>query len=294
MKRLTDNVLLFGNGNFNYYVVGNKEAALIECGMSAGVSIFANQWSQLKKPPEVKYILALHSHFDHVCGIPMLKEMFPAAQVLASLPTMNVFSLDKVLGVMKRADNIVSDEYVKAGLLDEKPITLDTKNLTVDRALHDGEHINLSDDLEMTILETPGHSPCSIAVYLEKDQVMFVSDAAGYRLSEGLMSPVFFQDYDLYINSIKKLMAYSTSILGVGHGNVPIGTKEVDAYYQQSLASCYAVFADIKDKLETGIGEEAIAEQLFNTFIKDAMAYYPADMMLGSMYQLIKNVRSRI
>ena len=62
---------------FNYYVVGQEEAALIECGTSAGAQIFAGQWAALEDKPDIKYIVVLHSHFDHVCGIPMLKRAVP-------------------------------------------------------------------------------------------------------------------------------------------------------------------------------------------------------------------------
>jgi glyoxylase-like metal-dependent hydrolase (beta-lactamase superfamily II) len=66
MQRLSNDILLFGNTNFNYYLVGREEAVLIECGMSAGVSFFIEQWDKLPRKPQVKYILAMHSHFDHV------------------------------------------------------------------------------------------------------------------------------------------------------------------------------------------------------------------------------------
>ena len=74
--RISENVLLLGNGHFNHYIVGQEQAALIEGGMSAGIPAFTQQWESLKPQPEVSHILALHSHFDHVCGIPAFRKMF--------------------------------------------------------------------------------------------------------------------------------------------------------------------------------------------------------------------------
>jgi glyoxylase-like metal-dependent hydrolase (beta-lactamase superfamily II) len=117
MLRLTENVMVLGNGNFNYFVVGQKEGILIECGTSAGVSIFAQQWSELQNKPDIKYILVMHSHFDHACGLPMLKDLFPAAQAVASQATQKILSLDKLKPVLQRADVFVTEAYAKEQLL---------------------------------------------------------------------------------------------------------------------------------------------------------------------------------
>jgi len=291
MKRLSDNILLLGNTNFNYYLAGQKEAVIIECGMTAGVSLLAEQWASLPQKPEVKYILAMHSHFDHVCGIAMLKTLFPSALAVGSARTQKILTSDKVKQALKRADDIVTAAYIKNGLLKEKPADLNIELLGIDLCVGDGDSLNLGNDLKIDIFETPGHSPCSISAYFEQDKAMFLSDAAGYRDDSGLMSPVFFQDYELYINSIKRIMDIPTEILGVGHGKVCTG-KEVQEYYKDGLLAAQEAFAEIKSKLEKGISEEAVTTELFAKYITGALAYYPEDMMLGSMYQLVKSVKN--
>ncbi|MDD2586958.1 MAG: MBL fold metallo-hydrolase [Syntrophomonadaceae bacterium] len=294
MQKLTDNVLLLGNGNFNYYIVGKKESILIECGTSAGVSIFANEWSQLKEKPEIKYILVMHSHFDHVCGIPMLKKLFPEAQVIASQVAQKILLLDKVKVALGKADEFIINTYAKEGLLPTRPDKIDINNLKVDLAVKEGDSLKSGDGLKIDVFEAPGHSPCSIAAYLSSDKVMFISDAAGYMTPDGLMSPVFFQDYDLYLQTIKRLSQFPTEVLGVGHGNVPLGANQVKDFYSQGLQAAEEAFNSIKEKLIQGQSEESITAELFNTYIKGALSYYPEDMMLGSMYLLVKNVKSRL
>jgi hypothetical protein len=34
--------------------------------------------------------------------------------------------------------------------------------------------------------------------------------------------------------------------------------------------------------------------EIYNTYIKGAMSYYPQDLMMGSVYQLVKNVKFRL
>ncbi len=294
MKSLSANVLLLGNRNFNYYVVGKTEAVIIECGMSVGVEVFAQQWRQIEDQPQIKSILVLHSHFDHVCGIPMLKNLFPDTRVLASAAAQKVLSLDKVLTSLGKADEVVSAAYFSQGLISSRPAPLQIDLLTVDQVVGEGDSVDLGGNLKLNILATPGHSPCSIAAYLANEQIMFVSDAAGYRSPDGLMSPVFFQDYDLYMETIRRLMTYPTEILAVGHGEVVVGKGQVQQFYEQSLAAAQEAFNKIRERLAEGEQEENLAGELFQTYIKGGLAFYPRNMMLGSMYQLIKNVKARM
>lgn len=294
MTRLTDNVMVLGNGNFNYFVVGQKKAVLIECGTSAGVSIFARQWSDLENKPDIKYILVMHSHFDHVCGIPMLKDLFPAAQVVASPVTQKMLSHEKLKPILQRADAFIIDAYTKKQLLTTMPGPLEIDQVKVEFTLGEGDTIIVDDDLKLEIIEAPGHSACSLAAYLPSDQAMFISDAGGYQAPSGIMSPVFFQDYDIYRDTIKRLSQYPTEVLGVGHGEVPVGADQVQQFYTRGLEAAEEAFDLIKGKLNGGQSDESITLELYNTYIRGAMSYYPQDLMMGSVYQLVKNVKSRL
>ncbi len=293
MKRLSDNVMLLGNGYFNYYVVGQKEAALVECGTSAGAAILARQWAELENQPDIKYLIALHSHFDHACGIPALKRMFPEALVAASKTGQKLLGKDRIVKGLFDYDQVVSDNYIQSGLLDEKPEPPGVEIIAVDIAVGNGDIIELGEGLKLEVIDAPGHSICSIAAYLGKDQLMFISDAAGIQGADKQISPVFFQDYDLYVNTIKKLMLYPTRAAGVAHGDIPVGA-EVKPFYNESLAAAVYCFDLIKNKLDEGIEEKVIAAELYDRFIKDGLSYYPVDMMTGAMSLLIESVKRKL
>ncbi|MBC7076074.1 MAG: MBL fold metallo-hydrolase [Syntrophomonadaceae bacterium] len=293
MTNLTDNVMLMGNGYFNYYVVGRKGAALVECGTRAGASIFAKQWAQLKNKPDVQYIVALHSHFDHVCGIPVLRKIFPDAKLVASKQAQKILSKERIVKELFRNDAIVSESYLKNGLLQEKPDTHEEEVITVDMAVGEGDTVQLGEGFELRILDAPGHSVCSIGAYFEGEQAMFVSDAAGYRISKDLLAPVFFQNYGSYINTIKKFMSYPTEAVGVAHGDVPVG-KEVEQFYKQAVAAAEEGFNYIKTRLAEGVGEDELAEELFKRYIRGGLAFYPREMMLGAMHLLIQSVKAEL
>ncbi len=292
MKKLTENVMLLGNGYFNYYVVGQKEAALVECGTSAGAAILAQQWAELEEKPEIKYLIALHSHFDHACGIPALKRMFPEALVVASQIGQKLLGKDRIVKGLFDYDQVVSDNYLQSGLLDKQPEAPGVDIIAVDIAVGDGDIIELGGGLKLEIIDAPGHSVCSICAYLARDQFMFVSDAAGIQGADKQISPVFFQDYDLYINTIQRLSSYPTRVVGVAHGDIPLGEEAV-AFYRESLAAAVSCFDLIKDKLDQGMEEKLIAAELYDRFIKDGLSFYPVDMMTGAMSLLIESVKRK-
>ncbi|MDD2620516.1 MAG: MBL fold metallo-hydrolase [Syntrophomonadaceae bacterium] len=292
MRRLSDNVVVLGNGYFNFYLVGKEEAVLLECGTRAGAAVFKQEWEGLEDKPAVKYIVILHSHFDHACGIPILKELFPDAEVLGSAAAQKFLSKEKIVKDLYRNDAILSECYFKNGLLQEKPDTSELDFIGVDRAVAEGDILELEPGLQLKFIDAPGHSVCSIAAYLASDQAMFVSDATGYRSSKDDMTPVFFQGYDLYTSTIEKLMSYPTQIVGVAHGDIPLG-NDVEGFYQNTLLAAEEGFDFIKTRLNEGMDEKELAKILFDRYIKGGLAYYPEEMMLGSMHLLIKNVKGK-
>lgn len=290
---LSDNVAVLGNEYFNFYLVGKQEAVLLECGTRAGAAIFKQQWLELEPKPEVKYIVILHSHFDHACGLPILKELFPDAEVLGSAAAQKFLSKEKIVRDLYRNDAIASDLYLKHGLIQEKPDTSELDFLSIDRVVGEGDMLKLSDGLELKFLDAQGHSACSIAAYLAADKAMLVSDAGGYNSSKEDLSPVFFQDYDLYISTLNKLKSYPSNFVGVAHGEIPQG-QQTEEFYQKTLQAAEECFASIKNSLNQGMDENELAKLLFARYIKGGLAYYPEAMMMGSMQLLIKNVKRKL
>lgn len=294
MTQLADRVMVLGNGNFNYFIVGREEAVLIECGTSAGADIFARQWQAEKNRPRIKYILVMHSHFDHVCGLPRLKDLFPQAQTAASPAARKILARDKLKPVLIQADAYVTDAYVRNGLLPDAPGGLDIDRVQAELAVAEGDSLIVDEGLQLDIIEAPGHSPCSLAAYFPSAKAMFISDAAGYQIPDGLRSPVFFQDYDLYRETIRRLQQYPTEIVGVGHGEIPVGHDQVSQFYNRSMEAAAEAFDLIKDRLDRGQSEQSIVTELYDRYIKGAMSYYPPDLMMGSVSMLVKNVKNRM
>ncbi len=293
MRQVSNHVRLLGNGFFNFYLVGNKTAALVECGTTAAAQIFREEWADLAEKPAVKYIIALHSHFDHICGIPLLLDMFPDAKVVASSAAQKTMAREEIMADHFRNDALVSQTYLDNGFIDQIPdVGQLACALKVDMVVGEGDTLNIEPGLSIKILDAPGHSVCSIAAYIPEDQVMLVSDAVGFVATSGIMPPIFFQGYDLYVDTIQKLKQYPTQVLGGAHGGLAVGDK-VAQLYEQSLASAEDVCTWIMEQLQAGMSEDDLTSMLYDTYMKDGLSYYPKEMMMAVMNLIIKRSKAR-
>lgn len=292
MVELSENVRMLGNGYFNFYLVGRERAALVECGTRAGVQIFAEQWEKIGDKPAIDFLVALHSHFDHVCGIPTLKILFPDARVVASSNTQKTLARADIVIEHFRSDALVSQTYLDRGLIDRLPDTKEIDRIDIDEVVGQGDVLEIEPGLTMEFLDAPGHSACSIAAYIPRDQVMLVSDAVGFVASTGVMPPIFFQGYDLYVGTIRRLMTYPTKILGGAHGDVARG-DEVGRLYQMSLDSAQQVAATVEESLQMGVSEEELTARLHEQYIQDGLSLYPKEMMMAVMKLIIRRSQAR-
>jgi glyoxylase-like metal-dependent hydrolase (beta-lactamase superfamily II) len=121
MRQITENVRLLGNGYFNYFLVGDQQAALIECGTRGSAAILAKELEQVNPRPNVRYLVALHSHFDHACGIPALKRLFPQALTAASVMGKKLLSKEKIVKNLFENDEQLSKTYLQNGFIDRMP-----------------------------------------------------------------------------------------------------------------------------------------------------------------------------
>ncbi len=296
MQQLTEQVKLFGNVYFNFYVVGDQEAALIEGGSSAGAAIFAQQWQRLAVKPKIKYIVILHSHFDHVCGIPTFKQLFPEAQLVGSSFTQKILSNERAMTGAFAADRYVSEAYLGQGFIEFDQIVPEVPGqgpIAIDMVVGEGDHLSLGDNLKLEFIHAPGHSPCSLAAYSKSDEILFVSDAAGYKTGPEEISPVFFQDYDSYMQTLQRFQTFPLQVLAMAHGDVIRGPAAIGEYLQQSIDASQEAYAFIEKLLQSGVGEEQIGQKVFKRYLKGGMSYYPPDIMLKTMQLLVKNVRER-
>ncbi len=288
ITRMSKHLCRLGNRHFGHYLLGRQEAILIECGVSSSIGNLAADWRSLSDPPTVKSLVVMHAHFDHVCGIPGLKARFPHAPVLASQAAQAVLSKPKVVKGFFQQDRQMRRRLAAEGILppDPAPQPPECETLPVEGTLSEGDRLTIDGHIALQVMEAPGHSPCSLALYEPDEQILFVSDAGGFQISDDRLFPVFFHSYPEYIRTIKRLMALPTRILAIPHERVWMGEKQVQAFFQRALSAAQQGFAEIAAMLAKGMDQTKMEKRLFDRYYQGDLRIYTPEN-IGFCIQLL-------
>lgn len=292
MISISENVACLGNRHFHLYVVGRRErAAVVECAVSGAVVNFKRQWEALSSPqPEVEYLVAMHAHFDHVCGIPALQEMFPQAAVAASAKAQRVLGKAEIVADFFSQDRSMLDVLSREGLLDESPAIPQVEKIDVNFVLEPGQTLSLDRGLELEIIAAPGHSSDSLATWLPADKILFISDAAGFQMSDSEIFPIFFQSYPVYMETLKRLQGYPARIIGIPHETIWRG-DDIELFYQRAVNAAEGAFALIRDYSEKGLSREEMHKLLFERYYRGDLRIYTTSNIGICIDLLIKRVQ---
>ena len=127
-------------------------------------------------PEKIKYLVILHFHFDHCRAVPYLRRKFPHMRILASAYTAEILAKDKVVDSISLANKHIIDSLGLQCKYDQLNLQFD--GIKVGHVITEKDVIDLGDGIDSHFMEVPGHSQCSIAVYVLKLKALFPSDTA--------------------------------------------------------------------------------------------------------------------
>jgi len=191
------------------YLLDAGELVLIDSG--AGMS-FDKLVSNIEKlgfnPKKIKSILVTHSHIDHIGSLHRFRKEF-GVQVIAH--ELDVAEIEGDGGIAARAYGVT---YT--------PCHVDLRLKGAEVTLKIGKY-------ELKVIHIPGHSPGSIAAYLDidKQRVLFGQDIHGPYYPEWGADPA------LAKLSLQKLIELKADILCEGHFGIYQPAAQVKRYIQQ-------------------------------------------------------------
>ncbi|MBN1381359.1 MAG: MBL fold metallo-hydrolase [Deltaproteobacteria bacterium] len=189
------------------------ELVMIDAGAGGSASQLARNIEMLGLDPNaVSHVILTHCHIDHIGSAPFFQDKYGAKIVIHELDAKALETGDSV----KTAANWYGTTLT--------PMTIDRKLTSTHEVFHFGEE-------QLHCLHTPGHSPGSIAVYLDRDgkRILFGQDI------HGPFNKAFGSDLSAWRRSMQTLLALNADILCEGHFGIYEPKSNVRDYIERYL-----------------------------------------------------------
>ncbi len=178
---------------------GKTKSALIDTSGPVEAAKISQRLKIMNLAPDI--LILTHSHWDHAGGASIFQEKYPSIEIMAGKSAVDALR-----------NNI---EYNEAYL------NVVTSLEPVDNIIpvKEGEIIDLG-DLELKIIETPGHTNCSISILDNQNKTLFLGDSLGYLWTEDLiMPPIMPPDFsqEKLMQTFEKIQGIDFTSIGLAH-----------------------------------------------------------------------------
>jgi glyoxylase-like metal-dependent hydrolase (beta-lactamase superfamily II) len=200
------------------YLIDMGELVLVDSGAGWSVEKIINNINELGLDPrKLGTILLTHCHIDHIGGAPDIRKRYGSELCIHELDAPPLENGDLIL----TAANWYQTAFHPA---------------KIDRKLNSPEEILEIGGEKIICIHTPGHTPGSISIYLDKDgkRILFGQDLHGPLLEE------FGSNLEDWNRSTKKLLDLEADVLCEGHFGI-YKTKKEGKDYILSCRRQYAV-----------------------------------------------------
>jgi glyoxylase-like metal-dependent hydrolase (beta-lactamase superfamily II) len=267
--KITERITFLGRFESCVYVVdGGEDSVLIGGGLSYIVPDMLQQFIDFGVDEEkIKKLFILHAHYDHSGIVPYFKKRWPWVEVISSERAEKSFSDPKISAALAKLNRKAADSV---GLAEqaEKEGFLFTE-VEVDRTVKGGDIIQCG-DLTLEVIDTPGHSSCSISIYIPQEKALFTSDSAGVCF-DGQIAPTANSNYDLYQQTLEKLVQYDVSVVLPEHFGLAIG-KEARSYITRSIEAAKRERAMLEESYRRTRDIEKSTEEITDILVKETPA----------------------
>jgi len=276
--QITDHVTLLGSELFNLYLVRGETNAIIEGGVSAVAYPFLNQLNQLEVSPEsISHLVILHSHFDHIMVFPLLISRYPWMKVVSSVLNRATFSNERIIGKIFDSDRTMSLTLMDNGLISEAPTITPLAPFPLDIALEEGSILDLGKGVTIRFIEAPGHAPDCLCAYLEKNETLFCSDAAGFYTPPDFFRPNYWFNLHEAEKSLDKMKAIDPRILCRGHYGAITGREEARRHLKMGRQAIEGFKTFVLERIQEGWSMDKITGEVTERFSRGFLQFFPPE-----------------
>jgi glyoxylase-like metal-dependent hydrolase (beta-lactamase superfamily II) len=286
--RITPHFFQLGTPDFPAYLSLGKEGLLIEGGTGATFSIMVNQIKNLGINPEtIKYIALTHTHPDHIGAVPHFQLLWPHIKLLASAIGARTLKRTELFREFQLTDLGIAQLMKAKSEIESLPDPIEAYAFNVDSMIKEGDRIDLGEEITWTVHETPGHSPCHISLFEEKEGILALGDSTGFCVpGKNSIWPNYFDSLEKYCDSIRKLSTLNAKLAVLSHNGMIEG--DIRAYLVKAMKATELYHKTIKERLDNGEHAEEIAMDGAR-FVDSLTDIQPFKIMYDLCKVLIKN-----
>ena len=214
-----------------YLLEGTNESMIISGGLSYLVPEILKQFEEFHiDETRIGKLLILHSHFDHGGIVPFFKRRNPKLQVYASARGWEILRMPRAIQTFNEFSHSVARRGGKEEIL--AGYDLDWKEGITGIPVFEGDRIDLG-NLDVLVMETPGHSSCSISVYVPRLRALFPSDAGGIPYRDMIIASGN-SNFTQYQQSLEKLRNLQIDYVCADHYGYVAG-EEARGFIQKTI-----------------------------------------------------------
>lgn len=243
-----------GVGGEALLITGSEKTALLDCGMAyCGETLIENIGKALAGR-DLDYVLVSHTHYDHLGALPFVRESWPGAV------TLGAEYARYVLGRQGAIDTINAfGENARKLYGDNKGKRPPDGGFVIDKTIGDGDVITLGRE-EITVIETKGHTDCSLTFALSPQNIIFLSESTGVLEGSGKVHVTILKSYGETMRSVEKCRKYSDWLMVLPHyGLLPKDYNE--EYWELFLSTVLEYREFLFGLFREGVSEEEILEK---------------------------------
>ncbi len=286
--KVVDTLWYLGRVESGIYLLDvGDEAMIINGGLSSIVPEVLRQFEDFNiNEDKITKLLILHSHFDHVGVVPFFKRRHPDLEIYASARAWKILGMQNAIDTINEFSRNVTENTGMAEAC--SAYDLDWRNDVSGQTVSEGDRIAVG-DAEVQIVETPGHSSCSIAAYAPQLKALFPTDSAGIPFKEILITSGN-SNYTQYQESLEKLKDLRTDYICADHYGYVTGDEarnfiarsiEVAREHRGQMEETYRRTGDI----------DTAAHELTTSFFTEHPDYFLSREIYEAVYrQMVRHV----
>ncbi len=285
---IADQILFLGSPSICMYLVMGEQYALIGGGVPWEVPRIEAQLDQYHVDRNrIRYIVISHAHHDHCGAVPYLISKYPHIKTVASEYCAYILNKSKPVSLIKEVIRKTLDSLNRPHWFNGIP--LDFRPVPVAMRMGDGNLLDLGGGLSLRFYNTPGHSRCSLSVYIPEIEALFPGDALPFpEKGKQELTVTANHDYDDYIRSLEKLEPLPIRLVCYEHGGVLRG-NDVEKIIPRSLAATHQQRERIRKRYEELKDIDRLVDEMTEKYRSVKLfQMVPSDIMRAIVKKMVR------